>query len=88
MKLEDAESGLDEVKPRRFLETIKGRAAPVTVLDAMTLKNARNAPLTFDTADPLATQFALAKKAMGDLTHVHKITTSKSELMMMWLQEH
>ena len=55
LELEDAESVLDKVEPQRLLETIKGRAAPVTVLDAMTFKNARNAPLTFDTADPLAT---------------------------------
>ena len=47
MEIEDAESGLDEVEPWRLLETIKGRAALVTCLDAMALKNARDAPLTF-----------------------------------------
>ena len=83
VELEDAESGLDEVKPRRLIAAVKKCAAPATVLDAMTLRLARDAPLTFDTADTLATQFALAKKAMGDLDRVHKITTSKSQLMMM-----
>ena len=58
MELEDAESGLDEVGPRRLLATIKKCAAHVTVLDAMTIKLARGAPLTFD----LVTKFALAKK--------------------------
>ena len=51
MELENADSGLDEVEPRRFLATIKKLAAPITVLDAMTLRLACNAPLTFDTAD-------------------------------------
>ena len=83
VELEDAESGLDVVDPRRLLATIKKHAAPVTVLDAMTLRLARNASLTFDTADTLATQFALAKKAKGGLARVHTITTSESELMMM-----
>ena len=85
VELENADSGLDEVEPRRLLATIKKHTAPVTVLDAMTLKLARDAPLTFDTADTLATQFALAKKAKGDLARVHTITTIESELMMMWL---
>ena len=40
VELEGAESGLDEVEPRDLLTTIKGRAALVTVLDAMTLNNA------------------------------------------------
>ena len=84
---EDAESGLDEVEPRVLLATIKERAAPVTCIDAMALKSARDAPLTFDTSDPLATQFALIKKAVADLQRIHSITTSESELMMMWLLE-
>ena len=54
VELEDADSGLDEVESRRLLATIKKRAAPVTVLDAMTLRLARDAPLTFDTSDTLA----------------------------------
>ena len=37
--------------------------------------------------DTLATQFALSKKASGDLNRIHNITTSRSELMMMWLLE-
>ena len=37
VELENTESGLDEVKPRRLLETIKRRAAPVTCLNAMTV---------------------------------------------------
>ena len=32
VELEDMESGLDKVEPWRLLETIKGRAAPVTCL--------------------------------------------------------
>ena len=44
-------------------------------------------PLTFDTTDPLATQFALSKKAIGDLSRIYSITTSESQLMMMWLLE-
>ena len=44
VELEDTESNLDEVEPRRLLETIKGHAAPVTCLDAMALKNARAYP--------------------------------------------
>ena len=36
--LEDAESGLDEVDPRVLIAALKDRAAPVTVLDAQTLK--------------------------------------------------
>ena len=87
MELEDAESGLDEVEPRRLLETIKGRAAPVTCLDAMTLKNARDAPLTFDISKPLATQFTVIKKQIRDLQCIHDIVTSESEMMMMWLLE-
>ena len=67
VELEDADSGLDDVEPRHLLATIKKCAGPVIVLDAMTLRLARDAPLTFDTADTLATQFALAKKAKGDL---------------------
>ena len=55
MELEDTESGLDKVEPRRLLAAIKKHAAPVTVLNAMTLRLARDAPLTFDTADTLAT---------------------------------
>ena len=62
VKLEDAGSGLDEVEPWRLLAAVKKHAAPVTVLDAMTPRLARDAPLTFDTANTLATQFALAKK--------------------------
>ena len=38
-------------------------------------------------SDPHATQFALSKKAIGDLDRTHGITTSESELMMMWLLE-
>ena len=87
VELEDPDSGLDEVEPRRLLELLKERAAPVTVTDAIQLRNARDAPLTFDTADTLATQFALSKKASGDLSRIHSITTSRSELMMMWLLE-
>ena len=86
-RVEDPDSGLDEVEPRRLLELLKERAAPVTVTDAIQLRNARDAPLTFDTADPPATQFALSKKASGDLSRIHSITTSRSELMMMWLLE-
>ena len=67
VELKDAKSGLDEAEPRNLLATIKGRAASVIVLDAMALKNARDTPLTFDTADPLATRFAPAKKAITDL---------------------
>ena len=66
--LKDAESGLDEVEPRGLLATIKERAAPVTVLDAMALKNTRNTPLTFDTAGTLAMQFALSEKTIPDLS--------------------
>ena len=87
MELEDPESGLDEVEPRRLLATIKKHAAPITVLDAMALRLARDAPLTFDTTDTLATQFALSKKAEGDLNRIHTITSSESERMMMWLLE-
>ena len=65
VELEDAESGLDEVKPRRLLETIKGRAAPATVLDAMTLKNAHDAPLTFDTTDPSPRNSPSPRKRRG-----------------------
>ena len=83
----DAESGLDEVEPRVLLATIKERAAPVTCLDAMALKIAHDAPLTFDTSHPLATQFALIKKAIADLQRIHSVATSESELMMMWLLE-
>ena len=81
--LEDAESGLDEVEPRDLLATIKGRAAPVTVLNAMALKNAHDATFTFKTADTLATQFTLSKKVITGLRRIHNIATSKSELMMM-----
>ena len=85
VELEDAESGLDKVKPRRLLETIKGCAAPVVCRDAMALKNARDAPLTFNTSKPLTTQFAMIKKKIGDLQRIHDIVTSDSEMMMMWL---
>ena len=87
MVLEDAGSGLDEVEPRNLLAMIKGRAAPVTVLGAMALKNVRDMPITFDTTNTLTTQFALSKKAIADLQDIHNIATSKSELMMMWLLE-
>ena len=72
---------------RVLLETIEGHAAPVTSADAKTLKAARDAPLTFDTTEPLATQFALINKAITDLNRIHNITTSKSELMMEWFAE-
>ena len=53
----------------------------------MTLRLARDTSLTFDTADTLATQFALSKKAKGDLKLIHTITTSDFELVMMLLPE-
>ena len=84
---EDAESRLDEVEPCELLATIKERTAPVTVLDAMALKNARDTPLTFHIANTLATQFALSKKASADRQRIHNIPTSRSEMTMMWLLE-
>ena len=65
-----------------LLATIEARATPVTCVDAKMLKSARDTSLTFDTTDPLATQFALIEKAIGDLRHIHGVTTSKSEMMM------
>ena len=53
----------------------------------MALKNACDAPLTFDTSEPLATQFAVIKKKIGDLQRIHDIATSKSKMMMMCLLE-
>ena len=53
----------------------------------MALNNARDAPLTFDTSEPLATQFAAIKKKIGDLQRIHDIVTSESERMIMWLLE-
>ena len=53
----------------------------------MALRLACDAPLTFDTTDTLATQFTLSMKAKGDLDRIHTITTSDSELKMMWLLE-
>ena len=84
---EGTESGLGEVEPGDLLATIKERAAPVTVLNAMALKNTCNTPLTFDTVDTLATQFSLSEKASADLQRIHNITTSKTEMMVMWLLE-
>ena len=77
---EDAESGLDEVKPSTLLKTIEARAAPVTCVDAKTLKTVRDTSVIFDTEDPLATQFAVTKKAIADLCLVHGITTIEMEL--------
>ena len=85
--LEDAKSGLDEVDPRVLIAALKDRAAPVTVLDAQTLKAARDTKLTFDDETPLATQFALVKKAMADLLSIHHIVTSETELVMEWYAE-
>ena len=68
-------------------QNIKGRLAPITSADTKTLKVARDAPLTFDTTKPLATQFALVNKAITDLNRIHNISTSKSELMMEWFAE-
>ena len=79
---EDADSGLDEIEPRTLLETIETRAAPVTCVDAKTLKATCDTPLTFDTKDPLTSQFVLAKKAIADLRRVHGITTSEAQFMM------
>ena len=49
----------------------------------MALNNARDAPLTFDTSEPLATQFFVIKKKIADVRRNHGIVTSKSEMMMM-----
>ena len=87
VELKDADSALDEVEPQRLPETIKERTAPVTCLDAMALKTACDALLTFDTSDPHATQFAVIKKKIADLWCIHGIVTSESEIMMMWLLE-
>ena len=87
VEYEDAESGLDEVEPRTLLETIRRRTAPITCLDAKALKAARDALLTFNTADPLTTQFALSKKAIADLQRIHGVATSETKLMMEWFRE-
>ena len=84
---EDAESGLDEVHPCVLMATLKARAAPVTVLDAQTLKAVRDKKLMFDDETPLATQFAIAKKAKADLLSIHGISTSETELVMEWYAE-
>ena len=85
--LEDADSLLDEVEPRVLIATLKAGAAPVTVVDAQTLKAVRDKRLTFDDETPLATQFALVKKAIADLHSIHHIVTSESELTMEWYSE-
>ena len=85
--LEDADSLLDEVDPRVLIATLKAGAAPVTVVDAQTLKAARDKRLTFDDETPLATQFALVKKAIADLASIHRVVTSESELVMEWYSE-
>ena len=85
--LEDADSLLDEVEPRVLMAALKARAAPVTVIDAQTLKAARDKRLTFDDETPLATQFALVEKARADLHSIHGVSTSKTELMMEWYAE-
>ena len=85
--LEDADSLLDEVDPRVLVATLKARAAPVTVVDAQTLKAARDKRLTFDDETPLATQFALVEKAKADLESIHGVSTSETELMMEWYAE-
>ena len=76
---EDAESGLDEVDPRVLMVTLKARAALVTVLDAQTLMAVQDKKLTFDDETPLATQFAIAKKAKADLLSINGISTSETE---------
>ena len=85
--LEDTDSLLDEVEPRVLMAALKARAAPVTVIDAQTLKAARDKRLTFDDETPLATQFALVEKARADLHSIHGVSTSETELMMEWYAE-
>ena len=85
--LEDAQSGLDKVDPCVLIAALKDRAAPVTVQDAQTLKAGQDKKLTFDDETPLATQFALAKKAMADLLSIHRVATSETELVMEWYAE-
>ena len=64
------------------MATIEARAASVTVADAKSSKAARNKRLTFDTEEPLATQFTLIKKAIAAIQRTHGVATSKTELMM------
>lgn len=85
--IEDTDSGLEEVDPRILMAALKDRAAPVTVLDAQTLKAVKDKKLTFDDEIPLAIQFALVKKAVVDLLGIHLIATSKTELVMGWYAE-
>ena len=84
---EDAESGLDEVDQRDLMATLKAKAAPVTVLDAQTLKAVQDKKLEFDNETPLATQFSIAKKAKANLPSIHGIATSKTKLVMEWYAE-
>ena len=79
---EDIDSVLNEVEPRTLMATIEARVASVTVADAKTFKAARDKRLTFDTEEPLATQFTLIKKTITAIQRTHGVATSKTELMM------
>ena len=53
--------------------------------EAKELKQARDAPLTFDSPETLKVQFNLRKKVILDLQRLHQVETSWSEMMMEWL---
>lgn len=77
--------GFNLVYPRDLLATVLGNAAPVTVTDGRTLKEARDKGLTFHTNTPLSVQFAEAQRAIEQLLTLHAVPSSKAELMMLWL---
>ena len=78
-------NGFNLVHPRNLLATIMNNATPVTVMDGHTLKEARDKSLRFDKSTPLSLQFAEARQAMEQLLTLHGVTSSKAELMMLWL---
>ena len=85
IELVDPESEFDEVEPRELLAVILRDADPATVVEAKELKQARDAPLTFDSPETLKVQFNLRKKVILDLQRLHQVETSWSEMMMEWL---
>jgi hypothetical protein len=85
IELVDPESEFDEVEPRELLAVILRDADPATVVEAKELKQARDAPLTFDGPETLKVQFNLRKKVILDLERLHQVKTSWSEMMMEWL---
>ena len=87
MELADAEDAYENVEPRDIMAVVLANARPMNALNAKELKNLRDEPIEFEGEDNLALQFVQKKKHIAELTRLHQIGSSESELMMEWMLE-